>query len=138
MQSASVLKGNINFEMIRQESGAKIIKLIAENGRDTIIVSTDSLMYIESVGNYAAIHWSGDGKAEKKLLRNTLKDIGKQVAAYPEIVQCHRAYLVNMLKIADVKGNAQGYQLLVSDTKQIIPVSRNYIQSFNRSFMENS
>jgi len=133
LQSALKLKENIYPESKAKDQGERALELTNENGKDRLKVFLDSLVFIESAGNYITIYWSENDKQEKKLLRNTLKGIRKQVSAFPDIFQCHRAYLVNLHKIEDVRGNAQGYQLRVSGSNSIIPVSRNYIPSFNRA-----
>ncbi len=138
LQSALKLKENIYPESKAKDQGERALELTNENGKDRLKVFLDSLVFIESTGNYITIYWSENDKQEKKLLRNTLKDIGEQVSAFPNIFRCHRAYLVNLHKIEDVKGNAQGYQLRVSGSDSIIPVSRNYIPSFNQALGKNA
>ena len=133
LQSALKLNENIHpAENKLKSSGEQTVELTNENGRGGLKVLLDSLLFIESTGNYITVHWTENEKPEKKMLRNTLKEAMKQLSDFPAVFQCHRAYLVNLKRIEDVKGNAQGYQLRVSGNNSLVPVSRNYIPAFNR------
>lgn len=137
LQSALKLKENIHPEEDKsKDSGEQTVELTNENGRDRLKVLLNSLVFIESAGNYITVYWTENDKPGKKMLRNTLKEVLKQLSDFPAVFQCHRAYLVNLKKIEDVKGNAQGYQLRVSGNNSLVPVSRNYIPAFNRAMAE--
>jgi hypothetical protein len=136
LQSASFLKKKVNFRGSQPESRSEYMNLVVESGKESVVIPSCQLMYIESIGNYAAVHWYNEGKEGKKILRTTLKQMLQQVVEYPFMIQCHRAFLVNLKNISDIKGNAQGYQLRLFNTDRMIPVSRSYIQSFNRSLLQ--
>ena len=44
-----------------------------------------------------------------------------------EIIQCHRAFIVNTNKIISAKGNSQGLRLSLENCNNEVPVSRNYV-----------
>ena len=106
------------------------IHLQSENEKDKILFLAENLLFVESVGNYVKVHIDTNGKYETKLLRNSLKNIENQLRKHPGYFRCHRAYLVNLSKIQNVVGNAQGFRLNLSELQQTIPVSRGYIKSF--------
>lgn len=138
LESALKLRENIRpAENKTKKPDDQAVELFNENGRDRMKVFLDSLVFIESAGNYITVYWDEEGKPEKKMLRNTLKEAIKQLSDFPAIFQCHRAYLVNLKRVEDVKGNAQGYQLKLSGYNSTVPVSRNYIPAFNQSMAEN-
>ncbi len=134
LQLASMINRTIAGEQTQLYPSEQDIEIRAEGGRDRIIIPVDSILFIESVGNYIEVHWSDTGKPRKKLLRNTLKNMHRQLSDFSFIFQCHRAYIVNLNKVDTIKGNAQGYRLELSGSDLPIPVSRNYIPSFNRVF----
>jgi DNA-binding LytR/AlgR family response regulator len=49
-----------------------------------------------------------------------------------DFFRCHRTYIVNTSKIADVSGNAQGLKLEIEKTEFKIPVSRSQIPEFKK------
>jgi len=84
---------------------------------------TDDILYIEAMQNYVVIHRKN---LSKETIRSTLAKLANQLLAH-HIIRCHRSYLVNINAIESVSGNAQGLKLHLTDTAQIIPVSRKYI-----------
>jgi len=106
------------------------IHLKSENEKDELLFLPEDLLFVESVGNYVKVHFLTREKVETTLLRNSMKNIDKQLEQYPFYFRCHRAYLVNLSRINKVTGNAQGLRLILEETEQTIPVSRGYINSF--------
>ena len=45
--------------------------------------------------------------------------------------RCHRAYIINLDKVEQVEGNAQGYKLKVRGTEERVPVSRSLNKEFS-------
>ena len=136
MRSASFLKEIVRFPSDLPDRGTGFLELVAESGRESVTIPAGQLIFIESVGNYATVCWSEKEKPMKKMLRTSLKQLVKQVAEHSSIVQCHRAFLVNLEKISDLRGNAQGYQLILQGTERMVPVSRSFIPSFSQSFIQ--
>lgn len=104
---------------------SKSLTLIAENEKDTFNIELTRLLYIESQDNYASIVFNEKGHLKRQLLRSSLKRIESQIQ-HPEILKCHRAYLVNILNVTNIEGNAAGYKLSFTNLEEKIPVSRNY------------
>ena len=105
------------------------VRILAENNKDKIEINQSDLIYIGSTGNYIQVFYLEKNELKSVLLRNTLKQIEEQVKDCPSIIKCHRAFLVNKDKILRVKGNSQGLRLVLKDTPDEIPVSRNYSKS---------
>jgi hypothetical protein len=103
-----------------------MVELFAENNRDSIVLSPENLLFIESDDNYSTVFFTQHNRIKKKLLRNTLTRLEAQVESYPTLKRCHRSYLVNIKKVNRVSGNAQGYRLHLQNTDEIVPVSRTY------------
>ena len=133
------------------------IELVAENGKDKLSVALADLLYIESSDNYSTVFWanpptqrtsadlsatadgvaaragneksanSGNGKIAKELVRSSLSRLEMQIAV-PNVVRCHRSYIVNLAKVRSVSGNAQGYKLHLDGLETPVPVARKYSQ----------
>lgn len=87
------------------------------------------LQFIEAEGNYINVFYLENGVSQKKTLRCTLKQVEELFKDYPNIIRCHRAFIVNIDKIKHVDGNAQGYRLHIDDTDRTVLVSRAYATS---------
>jgi hypothetical protein len=106
-------------------SEEKVLRLIAENEKDLLEISEKQLLYIESQDNYSSVVYHEGDKIKKQLIRSSLKRMEAQVQV-PHIKRCHRAFVVNLSKVAKVEGNAAGYALSFSESDTKVPVSRNY------------
>jgi hypothetical protein len=109
----------------------KSLKLIAENGKDMLELSEDSLLFIESADNYSTIFYEKDGNLQKELLRSSLTRIEAQIAS-ENIVRCHRSFIVNLDKVEKITGNAQGYKLHLETPELFVPVARKYSEIVER------
>ena len=103
------------------------IRFVAENEKDTIEFSSEDLWFIESSGNYVEIYLNKGQEIVRKTYRSTLKRALSFFDKNEEIIQCHRAFIVNSSKITDVKGNSQGLRLKLKDGLPEIPVSRGFV-----------
>jgi DNA-binding LytR/AlgR family response regulator len=96
-------------------------------------IPASSLVCIESEGNYVNTWYLEEGKIVRLLIRNTIKEIEKQIEDAPSLFKCHRAFIVNLAYIENVSGNSQGYRLKIKYLEQDIPVARNYSKSFREA-----
>ena len=85
-------------------------------------------LYAESDANYVHIHYLCDGKERKAMLRSTIKDVAESVAGLPEIVRCHRAFIVNLSQVSHVESRSSGFMLVLKHVSALIPVSKTYQQ----------
>ncbi len=91
-------------------------------------------LYAEADGNYVTFHLLEKGQAVKKLIRNSISNVEWQLAAYPDCFRCHRAFIVNLKKVAKPQGNAAGYRLSLQGTDFQVPVSRQKARDFEVCF----
>lgn len=136
IQSSITVNSNIN----KQKKGLlkKQDKIIINGyGKfESLELQASQLVFIESSGNYSDIYYLNDKLSLNKItFRITLHEIENQLANLPSFFRSHRSYILNINKVINSKGNAQGYQLTLEgvDDKQI-PVSRAKISSFNSLF----
>ena len=90
----------------------------------TLILAPRNIIYVESMANYADICYIADNETKHKTLRITLKQIRASLESVDYIVQCHRAFLVNLDFVVAVSPRQQGYQLQLFGIEKQIPVSR--------------
>ena len=125
------LAGEMNADLLSEEllSPDEKVRIMAENNKDKLEINLSDFSYLSSTGNYVQVYFLVNNELRNVLLRNTLKHIEEQVRQSPSIIKCHRAFLVNKDKIIRVKGNSQGLRLILKDTMEEIPASRNYSKS---------
>ncbi len=100
--------------------------LPSETSADNFSLSVEKLLYIRSADNYVEVFYKGLYAVERKLLRNSLKNIAEALQDRPNLFRCHKSYLVNLGQVHHVSGNAQGYKLHLRELDQLIPVSRQW------------
>jgi tetratricopeptide (TPR) repeat protein len=86
-------------------------------------LNLNQLYYIAAEDNYSRLFLQEKDKLRDKLLRITLKGIEQQIE-HPDIVRCHRSYMVNLAKPFDIGGDASGYFLTSAKFSGKIPISR--------------
>lgn len=107
-----------------EETKEKVLKILGNNIE--LEVAEENFLFAQSMENYCNVHFLDDGKIKKLLIRISLSNILKQVETH-SIKKCHRSYIINLEKVKDLKGNAQGYKLILPEIDFEIPVSRSFI-----------
>ena len=107
----------------KREEGESLVL----NGADEVRrVQTGSILYVEAAGHGSVMHtWDGAFP-----LRESLGEIEKRVNGIPEIVRCHRAYLVNLRFVSAIR-NAE----LILDNGERLAVSRTRVKQVQREFL---
>ena len=90
----------------------------------TLRLNPADIIYVESMSNYADICYIADNETKHTTLRITLKHIRATLEDVESIVQCHRAFLVNLDFVVSLSTRSQGYQLQLFGIEKQIPVSR--------------
>ena len=67
----------------------------------------------------------GSERGSDSLTKKIHKEI--QVKESSSLKRCHRSHLVNLKKVKNISGNAQGLKLELINQSEMVPVSRNYI-----------
>jgi hypothetical protein len=101
------------------------LSIHSELKKDDLEIFERELVYAETADNYIAVYHLIEGKLEKSMVRSTLGRLETDLSDRPNLVRCHRAFLVNLEFLESFKGNAQGLQLRLRNTPNEIPVSRN-------------
>ncbi len=100
-----------------------VISLSDEQEKEVLKIPADALLFLKGADNYVEIYHCDNGDVKRDMLRNTLKSMEGQLDL-PQMVRCHRSYLVNLQHVHHVSGNAQGYHLHLENLEETVPVSR--------------
>lgn len=110
----------------------KLIQISSRLKKEELSFYPKQFLYAESDGNYVVFHLNVDNQIRKKIIRNSINDIEKQLSAIPYFIRTHRAFIVNITKVSSQKGNTLGYRLILSGMDAEIPVSRQNTRRFNQ------
>lgn len=99
----------------------------ADNGSEAITIPQQDFLFAVAADNYVELHFVENSQPKKSLIRSTLTRLEESVAHHPNLVRCHRAYLVNLQQVVNFSGNAQGLKLELHFSSERIPVSRKMV-----------
>lgn len=97
----------------------------AIRGKD-LTIGINDFLYAEAQKNNVVVYYQSEGQVTSTELRCTLSSILEDLN-YGNIFQCHRSFIVNMNNITSAKGNSNGYQLMLGNCRNLVPVSRTYV-----------
>ena len=97
------------------------------NTNEHVTLEISDLLYIEAVGNYVKVCQLQDNEMHTNMLRATMKQMEDALQAYPMIVRCHRAFMVNLGQVEQISSNSRAMQLVMRHNHDAIPVSRSNV-----------
>ncbi|HVZ57755.1 MAG TPA: LytTR family DNA-binding domain-containing protein [Chitinophagaceae bacterium] len=118
----NALHGHHKTDPVQPEAGKIVFS--GPNQNERLELHPWQIDYITSQDNYFEVIWQEEGKINRKLLRGTLAKAEETARYFPSLFRCHRSYIVNLDKVINIEGNAQGYRLQLRNNPEIIPVSR--------------
>lgn len=101
---------------------------------DDFELDLGQFLMAKAAGNYVEIFLEKGENVEKLIKRMPLKGLENQLGHLPFLLKTHRSHLVNLRKVKEVKGNAQGLQLTLSTKLGCVPVSRGMLAQFEKNF----
>lgn len=104
---------------------------------ETITFNEENFNYALAVGNYIDVYSLVDNTLKKTTYRISLSSFERQLGKSANLLRCHRSYLVNLNKVENILGNAQGLKLELKNQSEIVPVSRTYIPLVRQFFLKN-
>jgi len=129
-EAARILEASRPVETAQEPQQPDIMPLppstvtLAGTTSESVTLKISDLLYIEAVGNYVKIYQHVDGQVRNDMLRATSKQMEEDLQAYPMIVRCHRAFLVNLQQVEQIVSKAGSMQLLIKHCDESLPVSR--------------
>jgi LytTr DNA-binding domain-containing protein len=112
---------------IEKNGEDKQIAIYSGNKAEKLSLKYKDIIFIKSADNYIEVHYLENSSVEKKLIRNTLKDIESQFTHHSNFIRCHRTSIVNMAFAEKLTRNYSGYNLKLRKLQNEIPVSRQYL-----------
>lgn len=112
----------------------RFIELNSDNNSDNVRILVADLVFVKSADNYVEVGFQDGGEIKKKLIRNTLKNIEKQLEEFNNFVRTHRSCIVNIQYIDKLHKNFNTFWLSLDKTSEIIPVSRQYLMTVKDLF----
>ena len=94
---------------------------------EQVTLEISDLLYIEAVGNYVKVCQLQGNEMQTNMLRATMKQMEDTLQAYPMIVRCHRAFMVNLAQVEQISSNSRAMQLVMRHSHDAIPVSRSNV-----------
>lgn len=111
-----------------QVSSPAIITLLGQVARSQFTFCPAELLYVESVANYAHFYCLCEGQIKFSSLRVTLRSISTSLQDYEMLVQCHRAFLVNLDYVESLHTTStSAYVIRLFGVDKEIPVSRTFL-----------
>ncbi|WP_372647888.1 LytR/AlgR family response regulator transcription factor [Draconibacterium sp.] len=103
----------------------QLLTFTDEKGKPRFSVRSKDFLYIESTDNYVTVNFILEGKLQRKLLRNTMKNIESQLGS-ESILRCHRSFIVNIQNVDFVQKENKKLSLHLNSSEVTIPVSEKY------------
>ena len=103
------------------------VDILSENKSDKLTLKYKDIISVKSADNYIEIYFMEKDNVEKKLIRNTLKNIETLLTNKRDFIRCHRTRIVNVMYIDKIARSYSGCSLRMSCFDDEIPVSRQYL-----------
>lgn len=94
-----------------------------------ITLNVKDLLYAESEANYLRIV----SKNEEMKIRLTMKQFLSESKTWPELTQCHRAFMINLNNVSYYEGTSRQGEVHFHGRNDTVPVSRSYAKSITDS-----
>ena len=98
--------------------------LHTDNTAPDFSIIPSSIIYVESVGNYSNVYYIDNEHISSRTLRSTIKQLKEELRDYSFIVQCHRAFLVNLMYVESLEGTNNRFFINLFSLDKKIPLSR--------------
>ena len=98
--------------------------LHTDNTAPDFSIIPSSIIYVESVGNYSNVYYIDNEQISSRTLRSTIKQLKEELRDYSFIVQCHRAFLVNLMYVESLEGANNRFFINLFSFDKKIPLSR--------------
>ena len=107
----------------------KLIAFKDENDKIKFSVLAKDLLLLESTDNYVSVYYFLENKVQRKLLRNTLKNLENELKD-KSIIRCHRSFMVNSENVEFVQKEGKKLNIKIKQVEKYIPVSQKYSSLF--------
>ena len=94
--------------------------------KESLDVRPSQVIFATSEGNYVNIYYIIDDKPNNMLIRTSMKNVSELLCRQSYIMQCHRAYIVNLRHVAKVESRNSGIALVMQYGNDTVLVSKQY------------
>ena len=136
-----VINKELALNMLNEKNETKqkpkigIYSIVTDLKNEIFTFEDRDFSYAVAEGNYTDFYFSNKGELNSVTYRISLSSFEKQINS-SNLQRCHRSYLVNLDKVINISGNAQGLKLTLDDDTSEIPVSRKYISVIKASLLK--
>lgn len=120
------VKNEVN---VKPEETDDMIRFKDENQRLKLVVTSESLLYIQAKENYVTIVYLDGEKVNKYVLRSSMKRIEDTIGSHG-LKRCQRAYFINPSHVKVLRKDQEGFYYADLDAPNCppIPVSKTYYE----------
>ncbi len=104
----------------------KLLRFVSDNKNEGFTITSIQLLCIKAEGNYCKVFYVDNELLRDRLIRTSLTKLEKSFSDNPQIIRCHKSYIVNLEKVKNVSGNARNYTFRFEYLDFVVPVSRNF------------
>ena len=129
LEEAQLLSGMLmeRARTAEQEEQETLVRLDSAT-RESLSLLPSRFLFAESAGNYVYVHHLlPDGTCSHATLRMSIKSVVAALAGCAHVMQCHRAYVVNLGHVQKVESRSSGIGLLMNHCRMVVPVSKAYV-----------
>ena len=94
--------------------------------KESLEVRPSQVVYATSEGNYVRIHYYNNHTIPGMSTRTSMTNISALLCRQSYIMQCHRAFVVNLRHVARVESRNSGIALIMQNCDETVLVSKQY------------
>ncbi|MGN0282110.1 MAG: LytTR family DNA-binding domain-containing protein [Prevotella sp.] len=99
---------------------------ISGTTKESLDVRPSQVVYATSEGNYVSVYYLKEGNVLNMLIRTSMKNVSDLLCRQSYIMQCHRAFVVNLRHVAKVESRNSGITLVMQHDAGTVLVSKQY------------
>lgn len=104
--------------------------------KESLTLLPEDFVHAEANGNYVHVHYLKEGDVKDIMLRCGITQVEEAFLPHPNIMRCHRAFVVNLKHVSKLENHGSTLQLFFRVTKALIPVSKTYIQTVKERIID--
>lgn len=94
--------------------------------KESLEVRPSDVVFATSEGNYVRVHYINNGNEHNMLIRTSMKNVADLLCRHSYIMQCHRAFIVNLRYVEKVESRNSGIALVMQYGEESVLVSKQY------------
>lgn len=103
--------------------------------KESLTLMPEDFLHAEANGNYVHVFYQKEGLVKDIMLRCGISQVEETLKVDPNILRCHRAFVVNLNHVTKLESHGATLQLFFRQTKALIPVSKTYLQVVKERIM---